>query len=64
MGVDLTNVIGFTTDAPHLLPLGIPIIIYGPGKPKLCHQIDEYIDIADLQTAADAFQQVILTFLT
>jgi len=64
VGVDLTNVIGFTTDAPHLLPLGIPIVICGPGKPRLCHQVDEYIDLADLQAADDAFRQVILTFLT
>jgi succinyl-diaminopimelate desuccinylase len=62
--VDLTNVIGFTTDASHLLPLGVPIVIYGPGKPKLCHQVDEYIDIADLERAADLFEQVILRFLT
>lgn len=62
--VDLTNVIGFTTDASHLLPLGVPIVIYGPGKPKLCHQGDEHIDLADLQAAAESFTQVILTFLT
>jgi succinyl-diaminopimelate desuccinylase len=64
VGVDLTNVIGFTTDAPHLLPLHVPIVIYGPGKPKLCHQTDEYIDLADLEAAAEAFRQVITTFLT
>jgi succinyl-diaminopimelate desuccinylase len=64
VNVDLTNAIGFTTDASHLLPLDIPIVIYGPGKPKLCHQVDEYIDLADLQAAAESFKQVILTFLT
>jgi succinyl-diaminopimelate desuccinylase len=62
--VDLTNAIGFTTDAPHLLPLGAPIVIYGPGKPKLCHQVDEHIDLADVRIAADLFTQVILRFLT
>jgi succinyl-diaminopimelate desuccinylase len=61
--VDLTNVIGFTTDGSHLLPLGAPIVIYGPGKPKLCHQVDEYIDIADLEKAAELFENVIRTFL-
>jgi succinyl-diaminopimelate desuccinylase len=61
--VDLTNAIGFTTDAPHLIPLGVPIVIYGPGKPKLCHQADEYIDTADLEKAADLFENVIRTFL-
>jgi len=64
VNVDLTNVIGFTTDAPHLLPLGIPIVIYGPGKPRLCHQVDEYIHLDDVQAAADLFERVIVTFLT
>jgi succinyl-diaminopimelate desuccinylase len=61
--VDLTNAIGFTTDAPHLAPLGAPIAIYGPGNPKLCHETDEYIEIADLQAGIDSFKKVILTFL-
>lgn len=62
--VDLTNAIGFTTDAPYLVPLGSPIVIYGPGRPKLCHHVDEHIEIADLQKGMDAFRQVIRTFLT
>ena len=64
VGVDLTNVVSFTTDASHLLPLSVPIVIYGPGEPKLCHQVDEYVDLAHVQAAADAFRQVIATFLT
>jgi succinyl-diaminopimelate desuccinylase len=62
--VDLTNGIGFTTDAPHLAPLGAPIVIYGPGNPKLCHQVDEYITVADLQKSAALFKRVIHAFLT
>jgi succinyl-diaminopimelate desuccinylase len=61
--VDLTNAIGFTTDAPHLASLGAPIVLYGPGNPKLCHQTDEFIEIADLQAGADSFKKAILTFL-
>ena len=64
VGVDLTNAIGFTTDAPHLAPLGVPIVIYGPGNPKLCHQVDEYIEVADLQAGADLFKNVICRFLS
>jgi succinyl-diaminopimelate desuccinylase len=64
VGVDLTNVVAFTTDAPHLAPLGAPIVIYGPGKSKMCHQVDEYIEIADLRKGADLFKNIILTFLT
>ncbi|MBN1362536.1 MAG: M20 family metallopeptidase [Sedimentisphaerales bacterium] len=57
--VDLTNVVGFTTDAPHLAPLGAPIIIYGPGKPSLCHQVDEHIALADLERAVACFKNAI-----
>lgn len=63
VGVDLTNVVGYTTDAPHLVPLAAPIVIYGPGKPKMCHQVDEYIDIADMKKGADFFTRVIRRFL-
>ncbi len=63
-GANLTNVIGFTTDAPHLVPLGVPIVICGPGNPKLCHQVDEYIKIEDLQTGVGLLQRVIRRFVT
>jgi len=63
VGVNLTHVIGFTTDAPHLAPLGAPIVIFGPGAPKLCHQVNEYIAIADLQKSVDLFKKAILAFL-
>lgn len=61
--VDMTNAIGFTTDAPHLLSLGAPIVIYGPGKPSQCHQVNEHIAVADLQQGTDVFKQVIRTLL-
>jgi succinyl-diaminopimelate desuccinylase len=61
--VDLTNSIGFTTDAPHLLPLGAPIIIYGPGKPQMCHQVDEFIEIDDLHAGVRFFRNAIGKFL-
>ncbi len=64
IGVDLTNVVGFTTDASHLAPLGAPIVIYGPGKPRMCHQVDEHIEVGDLRAGAELFTKVIRTFLT
>jgi len=30
----------------------------------MCHQVDEYIDIADLKKGADFFTRVIRRFLT
>ena len=62
--VDLTNAIGFTTDAPHLLPLEAPIVIYGPGKPNLCHQVDEHIAVDDMEKAVAYFKNVIRQILT
>jgi succinyl-diaminopimelate desuccinylase len=62
--VDLTNAVGFTTDAPHLVPLGAPIVIYGPGKPNLCHQVDEHIALADMEQAVAYFKNVIGQLLT
>lgn len=36
----------YGTDASIFAPgLGIPIIIYGPGKPELAHQPNEYVEI-------------------
>lgn len=62
--VDQTNAIGFTTDAPHLASLGVPIVIYGPGQPGQCHQVDEHIALADLERSQRYFRDVLLRFLT
>ncbi len=64
VGVDMTNVVSYTTDAPHLVPLQAPIIIYGPGRPDMCHQKNEYLDIAELEAATAAFKSVLLHFLS
>ena len=54
----------FTTDAPYLTALKSPIVIFGPGKPQICHKPDEYIDIKDLKKAVDLYKKIILRFLT
>jgi len=64
VGADETKAVGFATDAPHFVALGAPAVIFGPGKPTLCHKPDEYIDVADLDKAAEHYRQVILSFLT
>jgi succinyl-diaminopimelate desuccinylase len=61
--VDETTAVGFTTDGPHFEPFGAPVVIFGPGKPDLCHKPDEYIDIADVEKAAEYYKQIILRFL-
>jgi len=63
VGVSETKAVSYTTDAPHLKPLGAPIIIFGPGKPELCHKPDEYIDVADVEKAVRYYKNIILKFL-
>jgi succinyl-diaminopimelate desuccinylase len=63
IGANETKAVGFTTDAPHLRPLGAPIVIFGPGKPELCHKPDEYIDISDVEKAVEHYKKIIMKFL-
>jgi succinyl-diaminopimelate desuccinylase len=63
VGAAETRPIGFTTDGPHLVSFGAPVLIFGPGKPSLCHKPDEYIDLSDLERAAAHYQNIILRFL-
>ena len=62
--IDRTRAVGFTTDGPHLTALGAPVVIFGPGKPDICHKPDEYIEIRDLEKAAEYYKKVIFKFLT
>lgn len=59
-----TKAVGFTTDGPHLAKLGAAVLIFGPGKPDLCHKPDEYIEIADLEKAVEYYETAIRKFLT
>jgi succinyl-diaminopimelate desuccinylase len=59
-----TKAVGFTTDGPHFASLGAPVVIFGPGKPELCHKPDEYIQISDVEKAAEHYKNIILKFLT
>jgi len=63
VGISETAAVGFTTDGPHFAPLNVPIVIFGPGKPNLCHKPDEYIDLADIEKAVDYYRKIILKFL-
>ena len=59
-----TKAVGYTTDGPYFASLGCPVVIFGPGKPHLCHKPDEYIDISDLDKAVEHYEKIILQFLT
>jgi len=59
-----TNAVGFTTDGPFFTEMAGPVVIFGPGRPEVCHKVDEYIDIADLQRAKQYYKDIILELLT
>lgn len=63
VGAEKTIAVGFTTDGPCLLPLGAPILVFGPGDPSVCHKPDEYIDLADVDRAVKAYHDLIRRFL-
>ncbi|MHC4283174.1 MAG: M20 family metallopeptidase [Planctomycetota bacterium] len=62
--INKTTAVGFTTDGPHFASLGLPVVIFGPGKPHLAHKPDEYIDISDLKKGVEHYKNIILKFLT
>ena len=64
VGATQTKAVGFTTDGPNLVSLGAPVVIFGPGKPDVCHKPDEYIDIADVEKAVEYYKAIILRFLS
>jgi len=63
-GTDETKPVGYTTDGPYFASLGSPVVIFGPGKPHLCHKPNEYIDISDLEKGVEHYKNIILKFLT
>jgi succinyl-diaminopimelate desuccinylase len=63
LGTQETKSVGFTTDGPSFVCLGAPIVIFGPGKPEICHKPDEYIEIDDVEKAVDYYKKLILQFL-
>jgi succinyl-diaminopimelate desuccinylase len=62
--INYLKAVPFTTDAPYLTSLKAPIVIFGPGKPQLCHKPNEHIEIKDLKKAVDFYRKIILHFLT
>ncbi|MHC4131031.1 MAG: M20 family metallopeptidase [Planctomycetota bacterium] len=59
---DQTKAVGFTTDGPNFNKLNAPVVIFGPGKPELCHKPNEYIEISDLEKAVEYYRKIISKF--
>jgi succinyl-diaminopimelate desuccinylase len=64
IGINETKAVGYTTDGPYFTTLGVPVVIFGPGKPHLCHKPDEYIDVTDLEKGVEHYKNIILKFIT
>jgi len=64
VGTNETKAVGYTTDGPYFTKLSAPVVVFGPGKPALCHKPDEYIDIGDLEKGVEHYKNIILNFLT
>lgn len=59
-----TKSVGYTTDAPHLSHLNIPITIFGPGDTSVCHKPNESVEIAEVQKAKEYYRNIIKHYLT
>lgn len=52
------------TGAGVFIKVGNPTLVFGPGKPELCHVKDEYIEINDLVKAAQIYAEFAKKFLS
>lgn len=50
----------YATDAPFFAQLGIPTIILGPGSIEQAHTADEWISVAELHLATEAYYRLAL----
>jgi acetylornithine deacetylase len=51
--------LGFWTEAARLAERGIDAVVFGPGAVEQAHAADEYVEIAELEAARDAFRAVL-----
>jgi acetylornithine deacetylase len=56
MGID-SNIEGvqYGTDAPALAADGSPAVVFGPGHIEQAHTIDEWVEVEQLELAAEAY---------
>ena len=59
LGVDAPVDLAFWTEAALLADAGIDCVVYGPGDIAQAHAPDEFVPIADLERARDAFVAVV-----
>ena len=52
-----TAVFPYTTDIPFLAAWGQPLL-FGPGSIHTAHTADEYVEVAELEAAVEAYQRI------
>jgi acetylornithine deacetylase len=57
-----TSVVAYATDVPALTNWGTPYL-FGPGSIHVAHRDDEHIDLAELRTAVDTYERLVVDAL-
>ena len=52
------------SDAPHLIAVGIPTAILGPGSLDTAHSDSEYVEVGELRKAVDLYERLVRAFLS
>jgi acetylornithine deacetylase len=52
----------YTSDIPLLDRWGTPLL-FGPGSIHVAHTPDEFIEVAELRAAVDAYQRIVRALL-
>jgi acetylornithine deacetylase len=51
--------LGYWTEAARLAERGIDAVVFGPGAVEQAHAADEYVEIAELEAARDAYAHLL-----
>jgi len=54
--------VAYTTDVPLLDRWGKPLL-FGPGSIRVAHTPDEFVEVAELRAAVDAYERIVRTLL-
>jgi acetylornithine deacetylase len=62
-GLDGTGIgVNYGTDGLLVAPLGIPVVVFGPGSIDVAHQADESVDLREVATAAAVVAELVGEF--
>ncbi|MBI2183564.1 MAG: M20 family metallopeptidase [Thaumarchaeota archaeon] len=62
--VKVSGLRGFCDAHYYSRNLGMPVVIFGPGRLQQAHSADEYVEISQLVTATEVYKQLITRLLT